>query len=910
MNILRPSASEYADGSLDGFESDAEDFHDDQVASVYLGKTGGPVQRQKLRARVDWMLERQHGSTALDIGCSQGMLTLLLARQGVEAVGVDINPRAVASAWALVAEEPQDVQARVTFLRADVMREPSLPAQTFQTVYLGEIIEHSEVPGAMIAIAAARVSDGGRLVITTPHGYLPHDDHKQAFALSDLVGHVPPSLSITEIDVVHGYVRICCEKDGGGRPRPSDQMLLELAERSLVDQQTTLHKMLRTRGRTVAQLTDKLDHHTKEVAMLKLRLSELEKAEQEKASRLLKITKSVSYTVAREFTDALAKPFPGVIKLPVRLFRLAQKQRSKTKKHVFEAFEPLKTKSAPGLSVVGIVDEFTQQCFQHEWNLTLLDRKNWRQEIEKAKPAFLFVESAWRGNGGAWNYTLTKFEPTPAHPLHELILHCRKIGLPTVYWGKEDPPNFDVFKAAAKEFDYIFTSDADCIPRYREICGHDRVYALPFAAQPVLHNPARRRESIDRQVAFGGGWYNDKHPARQKYLPELLEATQQVGLKMTIFDRFSELRGPESHKHRFPEAYTSHVRPKLPYDRMLSAYRMFPTFLNVNSVAQSPTMFSRRVFELLACGTNVVSSPSTGMVSMLQDVVLVAADAEKAKQALLDLHADPVAAKRRAHLGYRAVMREHTYAARAADVVAKVAPGLVPPPVDESVTVILTTNRPDRLSHALDNFRRQKHAKKELILVLNSDAFARGAVEAETSDIPGVKIFRLPERATLATCLNYAVDYADGRYWAKFDDDDVYGEEYLGDALLPFSFTDAAIVGKGTYFARITGEPELYLRRAGNQHKYAQLICGGTLVLDREQTKSIRFDETIARGADTDFLKRAQQAGCKVYSADPYNFIQVRGIDPNRHTWTINRADYLKSCTKIADSDIEKHVFF
>lgn len=556
-----------------------------------------------------------------------------------------------------------------------------------------------------------------------------------------------------------------------------------------------------------------------------------------------------------------------------------------------------------------ILDEFTRSCLAHEWDLVLLDRKDWREQIARAKPAFLFVESAWRGNDAKWSYAFTRFEASPGDALYDLILHCRRIGLPTVYWGKEDPPNFDVFAGAAREFDYIFTTDAGCIDRYKAACGHDRVYALPFAAQPVLHNPAGRHDLFHRQVAFAGSWHNHKHEQRARHLSALFDAALDLGLSLTIFDRFSGTKVQSTGKHTFPSAYAKYVHDGLPYDRVLSAYRAYGIFLNVNSVEDSPTMFSRRVFELLACGVNIVSSPSTGMAQMLPGTVSIAGRREEARQALAALIADPVAARRRAHLGYRVVMREHTYAHRAFEVVSRVVPPLAQPVVEPLVSVILTTNRPERLGRALDSYRRQSHGNRELVLVLNSDAFRRDEVAASIEDLGQVKLFQFPEADTLAACLNRAIEVAEGQYWAKFDDDDEYGEEYLADALLPFRFTDASIVGKATYFARIADESVLYLRRPGREHRYVNFVCGGTLVADRGKTTDLRFDENLARGADTDLLRRAAAAGHLLYSADPYNFVQIRALDPTRHTWNIDRNEYLRSCVKVADGDGAELVF-
>ena len=55
------------------------------------------------------------------------------------------------------------------------------------------------------------------------------------------------------------------------------------------------------------------------------------------------------------------------------------------------------------------------------------------------------------------------------------------------------------------------------------------------------------------------------------------------------------------------------MRGSLDYERMLTAYRAHKVMLNVNSVVDSPTMLARRVFEILASGTPVVSTRSAAV---------------------------------------------------------------------------------------------------------------------------------------------------------------------------------------------------------------------------------------------------------------------------------------------------------
>ncbi|MFP3454528.1 DUF3880 domain-containing protein, partial [Bacillus sp. SIMBA_154] len=70
-----------------------------------------------------------------------------------------------------------------------------------------------------------------------------------------------------------------------------------------------------------------------------------------------------------------------------------------------------------------------------------------------------------------------------------IVLWCRDHKIPTIFWNKEDPVHFETFLTTAKLFDFVFTTDIDCIHRYKAALGHDRVYLLPFAAQPLVNNP-------------------------------------------------------------------------------------------------------------------------------------------------------------------------------------------------------------------------------------------------------------------------------------------------------------------------------------------------------------------------------------------------------------------------------------
>ena len=72
------------------------------------------------------------GQTALDIGCSNGWACLFLAEHGINAVGIDINPDAVASAHEQAARRDLSVKAR--FRVMDIVEER--PSESFDAVLM------------------------------------------------------------------------------------------------------------------------------------------------------------------------------------------------------------------------------------------------------------------------------------------------------------------------------------------------------------------------------------------------------------------------------------------------------------------------------------------------------------------------------------------------------------------------------------------------------------------------------------------------------------------------------------------------------------------------------------------------------------------------------------------------------
>jgi len=327
----------------------------------------------------------------------------------------------------------------------------------------------------------------------------------------------------------------------------------------------------------------------------------------------------------------------------------------------------LSRRSAPKAAT--ILDTFSASCFEYELDTTPISKKDWRKEITSLKPDLVFAESAWQGNEGEWRLLFSKFKNFDPNPLKELTNWCSQENVPSIFWNKEDPVNYDVFIDSARNFDHIFTTDQDIVERYKKELGHDRVYPLPFAAQPAIHNPTGSSENKFPKGCFAGAWRGEKYPGRAREMEILLDPAMEQDC-LEIYDRYAD--HPDAEKLGFPEKYREAVVGSLPYSEMLDRYKRYLFFLNVNSVPDSPTMFSRRVFEILACGTPVISTPSLGIEKLLGEHVLITHSKEETRQMVQKLLNDPDYRDRLGHRGYRYVMQNHTYAKRVEEMLSKI----------------------------------------------------------------------------------------------------------------------------------------------------------------------------------------------------------------------------------------------
>lgn len=433
------------------------------------------------------------------------------------------------------------------------------------------------------------------------------------------------------------------------------------------------------------------------------------------------------------------------------------------------------------ITIACILDEFSYNSFKHEANFIQLSVTDYQLELKHLKPDLLFVESAWRGKDNLWG---SKVGHASIELLH-ILEFCENNNIPTVFWNKEDPVHYNSFLNVARLFDYIFTTDIDCIHRYKSSLNHNNVFLLPFAFQPKITNPIEKYER-KAGVCFAGAYYK-KYPERTRDLNNLIKAVTNV-TELTIYDRNY---GKKDENYSFPKEFEDYIVGMLPFEKIDLAYKGFEFGLNLNSIKQSQSMFARRVFELVASNTIAVSNYSRGVRNFFGDIIVTSDDQSEIEARLRDLTKDKTRMKKMKLLGLRKVVLNHTYQQRLAYVLSKVSKGfdleLLP-----QVSIFSRVKSIEQISILIENYNRQSYPHKSILIIKETDF--------DHSNI------YMPENATILDKDKFDFEHNlsnTNSFSAVFSTLDYYGSNYVLDLVLASKYSDYQVYTKGVFYTKV-----------------------------------------------------------------------------------------------------------
>jgi spore maturation protein CgeB len=320
-----------------------------------------------------------------------------------------------------------------------------------------------------------------------------------------------------------------------------------------------------------------------------------------------------------------------------------------------------------------VSDALTQSSLDAECDVITITPRNYKFALKYGRPDLLLVESAWQGYAETWKFKIAAYPDYPKRSnaaLAALVAHARDAGIPTVFWNKEDGVHFERFIDSARLFDHIFTVDENCIPRYRAVVGPGvSVNTLLFAVQPATHSFSGFHFKHMRSN-FVGSYSHHIHDRRRTWQDMFFDAALETGLGVTAVDRNSDRKAAH---YRYPDRTNLEVLPAVTHAQTSQIYKDYLVSLNVNTIEDSATMFSRRLVEILACGGIAVTNPSPAVARYFEDFCHVVRTPDEARELFARLKHGPDAQDlERARAGAEYVLREHTWAHRVEEILAVV----------------------------------------------------------------------------------------------------------------------------------------------------------------------------------------------------------------------------------------------
>jgi len=159
--------SSILDKEAEHFGGLAADWWDPNGKSAMLHKLN-PVRLAYIRDMVDqhWQCDEcgfkpLEGKSALDVGCGAGLLAEPLARMGAKVTAVDAAPELIAVARDHALGQGLQIDYRATGVEE--------VRGKYDLVTAMEVIEHVADPQAFVTDLAARLAEGGLLILSTPN---------------------------------------------------------------------------------------------------------------------------------------------------------------------------------------------------------------------------------------------------------------------------------------------------------------------------------------------------------------------------------------------------------------------------------------------------------------------------------------------------------------------------------------------------------------------------------------------------------------------------------------------------------------------------------------------------------------------------------------------------------------------
>ena len=491
--------------------------------------------------------------------------------------------------------------------------------------------------------------------------------------------------------------------------------------------------------------------------------------------------------------------------------------------------------------------------------------------LESARPDLLLIGGDWPRAGEPWRDALLNVSASAVAQLRGLIARYKALGVPSALWITGEVATVDAYRHLLDAVDAVFVPSGTAIAGARTLdAGIDVKTHNPFKedADTFLEDSPWFRFAIDgvhelSQLESLGGALDLLRPLL-RFNTWLIDSSyhyQSATIKVhPIFRR----------------RFLGRLEPGALSFLTKAAYGLF---LASTMALNRPAHFRTRAFQAAACKTLVLTDGAgpdgTG--------ILRCRHGDELCFILTRLLDDEVARIGMAHLAWREVLSSHTLFERLETILTAVdVTPVYSAPARPAVNIVMSTVRPELVPYVLEMYRRQTYESAHLTVVANGVSVPAD-ISRLVHDTANATLCSVPADRTLGYCMNFGIDQVDTMYWAKWDDDDIYGPHFLEDQMLQRKYVDFDVAGKAAIFNYFEERDSMHTRNFHLRDTLSRHVEGGTLLVRNDNRP---FPEGGRGGEDKAFVFMARERGDRIVAGDPFNFVQVRRADRSSHTWT------------------------
>ena len=239
---------------------------------------------------------------------------------------------------------------------------------------------------------------------------------------------------------------------------------------------------------------------------------------------------------------------------------------------------------------------------------------------------------------------------------------CKKHGVGFIYWAIEDPVGFNNTLFLAQKADYVFTTTAECIPRYKQ---HGiKASLLMFACNPDYHKAGVFCPEYAADLVLAASCYHWK--ARKQGYESILDAAKESGFDLKVWGAGWQKKSAQPILGN-PSYYCGYF----PNGRLPDLCASVKIVLGIQCDDTSKTQTSMRPYEVLGCRGFHLTQWTKATAHIFKDGrhLVTAQTKEEALKKIKYYIAHPSNRAKIAIQGQAFVYKHHTYERRVKDII-------------------------------------------------------------------------------------------------------------------------------------------------------------------------------------------------------------------------------------------------